>query len=79
MIHGDMSEEKFQDAAAVEAWLIGKDVDPEKGAAVSQVLFDEGFNLPSTLIYTSFKELTGYEISDPVAQHLTNKLKEPYI
>jgi hypothetical protein len=71
-----MSEEKFQDASALEAWLKGKDVDPEKAAEVSQALFDHGYNLPSTLIGISFEELTGYGISNPVARHLTNKLKE---
>jgi hypothetical protein len=75
-IHGDMSDEKFQDAAALEAWLIGKDVDPEKAAAVSQVLFDKEYDFPSTLIGISFEALARAGISDPVAQMLSNKLKE---
>jgi hypothetical protein len=71
-----MSDEKFQDAAALEAWLIGKDVDPEKAAAVFQALFDKGYDFPSTLIGISFEALTRAGISDPVAQMLSNKLKE---
>jgi hypothetical protein len=71
-----MSEEKFQDAAALKAWLIGNDVDPEKAPAVCQTLFDKGYNLPSTLIGISFEELTGCGIGNPVARHISNKLKE---
>ena len=73
-----MSEEKFQDAAALEAWLKGKYVDPENAAEVAPILFTKGFNLPSTLIGISFEELTGYGITIPVAQSLSNKLKEQH-
>ena len=71
-----MSEEKFRDAAALEAWLKGKDVDPEKAAAVCQTIFHKGYDLPSTLIGISSEELTGCGISNPVARHISNKLKE---
>lgn len=71
-----MSEEKFQDAVALEAWLKGKDVDPEKAAAVCQTLFAIGYDLPSTLIGISSEELAGCGISNPVARHISNKLKE---
>lgn len=71
-----MSEKKFKNASALESWLIEKDVDPEKAAAVCQALFDEGYDLPSTLIGSSSEELTGYGISKPVARHLSRKLKE---
>ena len=71
-----MSEEKFQDAAALEAWLKGKDVDPEKAAAVSQVLFDKEYDFPSTLIGISSDDLKAIGLTIPVAQMLSNKLKE---
>ncbi len=71
-----MSEEKFQDASALEDWLKGKDVDPEKGSAACQALFDKGYDLPSTLIGISFEALTRAGIRNAVARHLTNKLKE---
>jgi hypothetical protein len=74
-MHGDMSEVKFQDAAALEAWLVEtKGVDPAHAAAVFQVLFDAGFDLPSTLIGISSADLRDYEIPIPRAKHLSNKL-----
>jgi hypothetical protein len=75
-IHGDMREEKFQNAAALEAWLIGKDVDEEDVAAAADKLFTKGFNKPSTLIGISSDDLNASGLTIPVAQTLSNKLKE---
>jgi hypothetical protein len=70
-----MSEEKFQDAAALEAWLVNtKGVDKDDIADAATKLFLKGFNKPSTLIGISSAELREYEIPIPRAKHLSNKL-----
>jgi len=75
-IHGDMSEEKFQDASALEAWLKGKDVDSGRAATVSEALFSKGFDQPSTLIGISSAQLEGKGITTPTAVHISNKLEK---
>ena len=72
-----MSEEKFEDAAALEAWLKGKDVDPVKATAVSEALFNEGYDQPSTLIGISSDQLERLGVSILLSVELSNKLKEP--
>jgi hypothetical protein len=72
-----MSEEKFEDAAALEAWLKGKDVDPVKATAVSEALFNEGYDQPSTLIGITSADLKASGLKPAIAQSLSNKLKEP--
>jgi hypothetical protein len=69
-----MSDEKFQDAEYLKAWLIKKGVDPEKAGAVFQRLFTEGYDLPSTLIGITYEDLEGYGIKKPVARHISNLL-----
>jgi hypothetical protein len=71
-----MSEEKFEDAAALEAWLKGKDVDPVKATAVSEALFNEGYDQPSTLIGITSADLKASGLKPAIAQSLSNKLKE---
>ena len=71
-----MSEKKFQNAADLEAWLRGKDVDTEMAAAACQKLFDGGYCFPSALIGITFEEMTSYEIRAPVARYISNKLQE---
>jgi hypothetical protein len=77
-IHGDMSEEVFQDASALEAWLKGKDVDPVKAAPAAAILFVKEFDSPSTLIGIGSNELQACGLAIPVAQHIHNKLKDPH-
>eukprot|EP00978_Attheya_sp_CCMP212_P029625 scaffold105914_cov26-Attheya_sp.AAC.1 len=72
-----MSEEKFQDASALEAWLKGKDVDQDDVAEAGKILFGGMFNKPSRLLDVSVDTLTRAGKTDPVAQELSNKLKEP--
>jgi hypothetical protein len=71
-----MSEERFENAAALEAWLKIKDVDPAKATVVSETLFNEGYNQPSTLIGITSADLKTCGLKPAIAQSLSNKLKE---
>jgi hypothetical protein len=71
-----MTEEKFQDVAALEAWLIEKQVPVEFATEAAPILFGARYLYPSTLIGISFGPLTRAGISDPVARSLSNKLEK---
>jgi hypothetical protein len=66
-----MSEVKFQDARALEAWLKEKGVDPDFAPFCFPLCF-----LPSTIIGISPELLRTFEIDVPVAQQMSNRLKE---
>jgi hypothetical protein len=72
-----MSEEKFQDASALEDWLKGKGVDDVDAVKAAKKLLANGFNKPSRLIGITVGELqSDAKISNPLARELSNKLKE---
>jgi hypothetical protein len=75
-VHGDMSEEKFQDAAALKAWLKGKGVDDDDAFEAANQLFAKGFNKPSTLLNITFEILKSEGVADPLALELSHVLKE---
>jgi hypothetical protein len=70
-----MSEERFQDAADLEAWLKRQYVDPEKAEEAAPIVFDKGFDSPSTLMGISSADLQASHLAIPLAQSLSNKLK----
>eukprot|EP00978_Attheya_sp_CCMP212_P045753 scaffold359549_cov47-Attheya_sp.AAC.1 len=73
-----MSEEKkFENAVALEAWLKSRGIDKDDVAEAAKILFGKKFNKPSRLLDISVDALTRAGITDPVAQELSNKLKEP--
>jgi hypothetical protein len=69
-----MSEEKFQDAAALEAWLIGKKVPKEYAEAAAPSLYLHDFFYPSALIDTPSADLKAIGLTTPVSQSLSNLL-----
>jgi NAD-dependent DNA ligase len=72
-----MSEENFQDAATLEAWLKGRGVDDDDVGDAAFKLFASKFNKPSRLLGITIQELKEYaEIEGPVARELSNKLKD---
>ena len=72
-----MSDKKFEDAEELKAWLIGKGVVAEdEEETASQQLFDKKYNRPSKLVGISSDALLRAGLSDPLAQHISNKLKE---
>jgi hypothetical protein len=72
-----MSEEKFLDAAALEAWLKGKGVDDDDAGEAAKKLLANGFNKPSRLIGITVGELqSDAKIVNPLARELSNKLEK---
>jgi hypothetical protein len=69
-----MSEEKFQDAAALKVWLITKGVDEDDAAVAVDKLFADGFNKPSTLIGITSADLKASGLKIAIAQSLSNLL-----
>ncbi|KAL3931283.1 MAG: hypothetical protein SGARI_004247 [Bacillariaceae sp.] len=71
-----MSEEQFEDAAALEAWLVSRGVLQNKAKDAAGILFTKGFDSPSSLIGISSGDLKESGLSIPTAQTLSNKLRE---
>jgi hypothetical protein len=72
-----MSEEKFEKAEALEAWLKSRGVDEDDVAEAAKKLFEKGFNKPSRLLGITIQELKEYAgIEGPVARELSNRLEK---
>jgi hypothetical protein len=71
-----MSEEKFQDEAALKAWLKKNGVDEDDADEAAKILFANKFNKPSTLIDITPDLLQISGVSVPLAMTLSNKLKD---
>ncbi len=75
-IHGDMSDEKFQDAEALKEWLIGKKVPELYAEAAAPTLYSAEFYYPSALIDITSADLKDSGLKAAIAQSLSNKLKQ---
>ena len=60
-----MSEEEFNDAAALNAWLVSKGVPPHKAAEVAPTLFGKEFDSPATLEGISSTQLEKNGLTTP--------------
>jgi len=69
-----MSEEEFVNEAALEAWLISKDVPAAKAEVAAKKLYATGFDCPSALVGISSDDLKASGLPIPLAQSLKNKL-----
>jgi hypothetical protein len=72
-----MSEEVFVNEAALEAWLISKDVPAAKAEVAAKKLYAAGFDCPSALVGISSDDLKASGLPIPLAQSLRNKLATP--
>jgi hypothetical protein len=76
-----MIEEKFQDAAALEAWLKRKGVDEDDVAQAAETLFTvkegKGVKKSTQLLNISSDQLERLGVSILLSVELSNKLKEP--
>lgn len=68
----------FADKAALEAWLKGKDVreDEVPVGAIAETLLDKHFTHPFMLIDISSRNLIDSGLTIPVANYVSNKLKD---
>jgi hypothetical protein len=74
---GDMSEEKFEDADALKAWLTEQQVPEAFAVQVAHTLFANTYVYPSTLRNITQDQLHELQISGAISNTLFNKLKEP--
>ncbi|KAL3928537.1 MAG: hypothetical protein SGBAC_012609 [Bacillariaceae sp.] len=69
-------DDKFKNADELKSWLItkGVDADDEEEESASQKLYSKKYNRPSKLDGISSDALRRAGLSDPLAQHISNKL-----
>eukprot|EP00980_Cylindrotheca_fusiformis_P024613 scaffold12169_cov132-Cylindrotheca_fusiformis.AAC.1 len=70
------TDKKFANKDELEDWLKSRGVDEEKATTAAENLYSEGFDMPSTLLGATADELAEFNISRPIARHLSNKLSQ---
>jgi hypothetical protein len=72
----DEEDKRFGKSANLAAWLKGRGAVAEFATVTADILFSNGYVLPSTLLSVSVEMLQRAGFSDPMAMHLSNKLSK---